>query len=126
MEIAFREIESNYNEKKMQSQTHDQNPIRRASLKNDNLMPGSFPLEKKKPIPTIDLQNLSNLESPRPSRRDSFVSVNIYTSKSPGNVESPKITHKLSDDLSIENITISQRIFCADCKCSRQELCSIY
>ncbi|CAG9317407.1 unnamed protein product [Blepharisma stoltei] len=103
----------------------DQSPTRRVNWpQNSNSIPGPFPIERQTKTPTIDLKSPAE-EAGRMSATESFVSMNIFTSRSPDLNESPFEKRKNTEDISIENISVQQHIFCADCKCSRQIVCSL-
>ncbi|OMJ78228.1 hypothetical protein SteCoe_21988 [Stentor coeruleus] len=80
------------------------------------------PLGNKNIIPRIHLEKLKNQESPPKSYPESFVSINLYSSKSPSSYRDA--CSKPSETV-VENTGIQRGYFCSGCAIGTNE-CAVF
>ena len=90
----------------------------------ENIDPGKKlpPLGKKHPIPKIRLDKLKISESPIKSYSESFISLNILSSKSPS---SHRLLGCKCDETIVETSEVQKNIFCGSCSLNSLE-CFIF
>ena len=90
----------------------------------ENIEPGKKlpPLGNKYLIPKIHLDKLKNQESPLKSYQDSFISINIHSSKSPSSYR--ELSYKSTETL-VENTGISRNLLCSGCSIGNSE-CNLF